>query len=615
MGRPIDEYYVECTRTNKEKKEKKLSRYARIQNIYDEAIKATENDLSELNKDFKDLKESLDKMTQNQLQSDKYYLYFTQLGKDMYTGKKIDLSELKDYDIDHIIPQSIIKDDSIENRVLVLKSINNNKSDTYPIPRSFLFKNADSFYKMLYKHGLIGEKKLHNLQRVNELTPEELSGFVNRQLVFTNQAVKGLISTIKYFKENDQFTPKIIYSKSENVSDFRHKFDLVKSRTANNFHHAHDAYLNIIVGRALDKYFSPWKQNAYTIQKMHENGLSTNPLNAFINNKTKTKKPIMDGKNIVWNYEKSVEKIKKVLYTQFDIMVTTRSYVKNNMLEKVTIKPKGEGNVPVKTKNSPLINTEKYGGFKAYAFSNYCLIETKGKKIIKGIPTVFKNNQTKYLDEEYGINKYKIILPILKINTVIKSGKKKFCITGKTGNRYVIKNLNERIFSEAQLKFIHKLDKFMDITKSKNITITGKETVEEMSKYFVCSNNKLIISVAANENAKEISLTEEDIVEFYNDYIAIMEKEIYNYSNIVKIANSLKEKSNNFINLSIFGKCKILSELLTLLKCNERETIDLSLINLSKASGNLSISSTISNCEIIAESITGFYSKVLAKID
>lgn len=36
----------------------------------------------------------------------------------MYTGDELDIDHLSDYDIDHIIPQAFIKDDSIDNRVL-----------------------------------------------------------------------------------------------------------------------------------------------------------------------------------------------------------------------------------------------------------------------------------------------------------------------------------------------------------------------------------------------------------------------------------------------------------------------------------------------------------------
>ena len=80
----------------------------------------------------------------NRLQSEKLFLYFLQLGRSMYSGTPIDLAHLSDksYDIDHIYPQSKVKDDSIlNNKVLVLSSDNGAKGDIYPI-------NADIRHKM-----------------------------------------------------------------------------------------------------------------------------------------------------------------------------------------------------------------------------------------------------------------------------------------------------------------------------------------------------------------------------------------------------------------------------------------------------------------------------------
>ena len=55
----------------------------------------------------------------------------------MYTGKHIELDDLFDnnlYDIDHIYPRHFVKDDNIDNNlVLVCKEKNAHKSDHYPI--------------------------------------------------------------------------------------------------------------------------------------------------------------------------------------------------------------------------------------------------------------------------------------------------------------------------------------------------------------------------------------------------------------------------------------------------------------------------------------------------
>lgn len=58
-------------------------------------------------------------------------------GRCMYTGKHIELDDLFDnnlYDIDHIYPRHFVKDDNIDNNlVLVCKEKNAHKSDHYPI--------------------------------------------------------------------------------------------------------------------------------------------------------------------------------------------------------------------------------------------------------------------------------------------------------------------------------------------------------------------------------------------------------------------------------------------------------------------------------------------------
>ena len=78
-------------------------------------------------------------LTEEQLRSKKIYLYFTQLGKCMYSGEPIDFENLvsanSNYDIDHIYPQSKTKDDSLNNRVLVKRGLNAQKSDSYPLSR------------------------------------------------------------------------------------------------------------------------------------------------------------------------------------------------------------------------------------------------------------------------------------------------------------------------------------------------------------------------------------------------------------------------------------------------------------------------------------------------
>mgnify|MGYP003292539516 CR=1 FL=1 len=47
------------------------------------------------------------------LDKDKYFLYYLQQGKCLYTGRTLSINDLDNCEIDHIIPRTLIKDDSI----------------------------------------------------------------------------------------------------------------------------------------------------------------------------------------------------------------------------------------------------------------------------------------------------------------------------------------------------------------------------------------------------------------------------------------------------------------------------------------------------------------------
>ncbi len=620
IGKPIDEFYVECTRSNEQKKERTKSRYERLKEMYQNAEAILKDDIT-----YKKLHKELLSITDtNCFQSDKYYLYFTQMGKCMYTGEPINLEDLFDtskYDIDHIIPQAMIKDDSINNRVLVKSDANRAKKDQYPIPQSILWKGdyhrAYAFYNTLKKSGLITEEKYNRLVK-RELTESELAAFVNRQLVYTNQAVKGLVEVLKQYRFNDDNMPKIVYSKGENVSSFRKLFDLPKSRTANNFHHAHDAYLNIVVGRIIDLYFSPYRQNHTTLKRIHSDGFTTNQSNIF-------KKDMVVQKSgyVLWEKEKIVKLVNHYLYETFDILTTTRAFVGrekkrkgsdgSNLFRKITIYPAKDGaNVPVKS-SYPLCQADKYGGLAGYSFSFYSLIKVNGNYILEAIPEVFKNNISKYLDDTF-YSDYDIEITQLKINTVVISENKKYCITGKTGNQYVLMNLYERFFNKSQITLIHLIDKAMEkIAKLKDLSYSeNDEEIQNMG--FIYENDKLVISPAKNERIKELFITNGQLVDFYNDFIKMLKKPVYSYSASLNITKVLEDSYEKFLNYNILGKIKIISNLLLFLKCNQRASIDLSLLGGSKNMGTIYLSNKIKNCKIIAESITGFYTKILKEI-
>ena len=187
------------------------------------------------------------------LRSKKLFLYYVQMGKDIYTGKPIDLHELfsnNKYDIDHIYPRHFVKDDNIANNlVLTNKGENNKKQDEYPLNSAIRSsEKVRELWDALHRCGLINDEKYKRLTRHSPFTEEEKAGFIARQLVETSQATKGVADLLKQLLPQKDTT--IVYAKASNVSDFRHDFGFLKSRKLNDFHHAQDAYLNIVVGNA-----------------------------------------------------------------------------------------------------------------------------------------------------------------------------------------------------------------------------------------------------------------------------------------------------------------------------------------------------------------------------
>ena len=136
-----------------------------MQNLY-KAIKKEEIDW----------KKEIDEKTEQAFRSKKLYLYYLQKGRCMYTGESIRFEDLMNdnlYDIDHIYPRHFVKDDSLEqNLVLVKKEKNAHKSDVFPIEAD-IQKKMSSFWKELKERGFISEEKYMRLTRRYGFSEEE----------------------------------------------------------------------------------------------------------------------------------------------------------------------------------------------------------------------------------------------------------------------------------------------------------------------------------------------------------------------------------------------------------------------------------------------------------
>ena len=580
FGEPA-KIFVETTRSaTQDKKGKRTS--SRKQQILDLYSKCKDEDVRVLKQQL----ESLGEYADNKLQGDKLFLYYMQLGKSMYSGKPIELEKLgsKLYDIDHIYPQAYVKDDSIlNNKVLVLSEENGAKSDNYPIEDT-IRHNMGGYWKYLQNAGLITDEKYKRLTRSTPFTESEKMDFINRQLVETSQSTKAVAELLKYrFPDSE-----IIYSKAGLVSDFRHEYDLLKSRTFNDLHHAKDAYLNIVVGNVYNmkftrKWFSPTSRYSVKTTTLFGKKLECNG-------------------DIVWDGERMLGKVKRNV-AKNNAHFTKFSYFKRGGLFNQMPVPAADGLVPLKKG----LDTSKYGGYNkssAMFFIPVRYIAGKKKEIL--IMSVEMRVGDKFLNDidyakEYSFVRLEQILgksvdsvefPMgmrpWKVNTMLEMDGFRVCIAGIGGGRKCLIAQPVMQFSESieWNNYIKRIERLVEKASSK----TNYTYDEEYDKVYKNKNEEL-----------------------YSVYLNKYKSSIYS-KRVNAPVRIMEEGEKRFTQLSVIDQAKVL--------LNIHETFgrvssgsDLTMIGGGKsAAATVNFSSSVSNWSksyscvtLVDTSVTGLW--------
>ncbi|RKW03467.1 MAG: type II CRISPR RNA-guided endonuclease Cas9 [Streptococcus sp.] len=484
----------------------------------------------------------------NQLQNDRLFLYYLQNGKDMYTGEALDINQLSSYDIDHIIPQAFIKDDSLDNRVLTSSKENRGKSDN--VPSLEVVQKRKAFWQQLLDSKLISERKFNNLTKAERggLDERDKVGFIKRQLVETRQITKHVAQILdaRYNtevneKDKKNRTVKIITLKSNLVSNFRKEFRLYKVREINDYHHAHDAYLNAVVAKAilkkypklepefvygdyqkydLKRYISRSKDPKEVEKATEKYFFYSNLLNFFKEEVHYADGTIVKRENIeyskdtgeiAWNKEKDFATIKKVLsYPQVNIV--KKREVQTGGFSKESILPKGNSDklIPRKTKDI-LWDTTKYGGFDspviAYSILLIADIEKGKAKKLKTVKTLvgitimekaaFEENPITFLENKgyHNVRKENILcLPKYSLFE-LENGRRRLLASAKElqkGNEIVLPVYLTTLLYHS--KNVHKLDEpehLEYIQKHRNEFKDLLNLVSEFSQKYVLADANL----------------------------------------------------------------------------------------------------------------------------
>ena len=588
MGYEPSRIFVEMARgaTADQKGKRTNSRKKSILALYDKCRK--DFDISEIYS-------SLEKQDDNKLLSDKIYLYYTQLGKSMYTGNKIELEDLlnnsKQYDIDHIIPQSLTKDDSIDNRVLVERTVNEEKDNNYPLSYQ-IRENQTQFWKHLLDLGLISKSKFERLIRSTSLSNSEKEGFIARQLVETRQSTKAIAGLLsKLYKK-----AKIIYPKAGLTADFKQKFDLIKVRELNDLHHAKDAYCNIVVGNVYYEKFTSKYQ--YVIANNERYSFSTSDTSYIFTNQNE-KRLQQSG---IWDSRNGCS-----------ISVVRKNYYRNNILKTIKqeeVKGKlfdltlyGPSKATIKKKKH--LGCE-YGGYdKDYnTFFSFISFISKKKKIYRfiGIPLRIVENSNNIHDSivQYLLGEKfenpQILIEKLPFPFILKNNETGFLYKvssyEKANKRITLQPFNSLILAIRSQKILKAIESF-----ERKVKLNDKK-----------------VNFVYDE--KKSGFSEQDLTNLFSELKSKVENTFFNclpvvITNVLKNIDlqtyRVKEKDSDERLLTIEQKVHVVVELLKAFQSNGASS-DLHDIGESKNSGIVRTTELdFEKYSIINYSVTGFY--------
>lgn len=599
-GKEPSKIFIEMARENGEKGRRTISRKARLQALY-----------KKCRDDTRDWAKELEGKSEEDFRSDRLYLYYTQMGRSMYTGKPIDINRLFDrnvYDIDHIYPQSLTGDDSLDNRVLVEKTVNAKKGDTYPLSSALdgcyisgqqiriqdIQKEMRPFWHMLLEKELISKEKYNRLSRTTSLSDAEKAAFIGRQLVETRQSTKACAELLsKAYPQT-----RIVYTKAGNASRFRQYGGFIKVRDMNDYHHAKDAYLNIVVGNVFDTRFTANPLNflkgnhqAYSLntEALYGHKVSRSGVDAWIPAEKDEKGQVMAGHEGTMGTVRKWMRKNNILFTRMPLEGKGGLFDQNIM-------KKGKGQVPLKG-DSPISDIGKYGGYNKASIAYMMLVqaEEKGKPVylLESIPNYVKNKLTSDKERQaYCVrtwtaqgNKYRhpqILIPKVRIQSLLEIDGFKAHISGKTDDRFVMRNAQELCMDNALagvlknvLKFIHRK------TVQKDAAITEYDGVSD--------DNTLAL---------------------YDFFVDKLSSSIYG-KKFATQADFLRQSKDKFMNLSLEERCEVLGSILHLFQCNAVLS-DFHLLGGSRQAGRIYLNKKIKaqdHVYLIEQSVTGFFEK------
>lgn len=563
-------------------KDKKDNRKSRLIDLY--------RSLKDVSKEWKEtMINRIDECDKDgSLKSKKIYLYFLQMGKDIYTWEDINFNVVKTtgdniYNIDHIYPKHFVKDESLDNIVLTNLEFNREeKKDIYPVPDR-IYKAMHENWLILRKNGFMSAEKLARLSDRHPMSDEKRASFIGKSYIQATSSTKMLAEVFNSIFNKDT---KIIYAKTQEVADFRKQYGFAKVTIYNDHYLAKDAYLNIVVGNVWYTKFT--LSPIWFIEKEYRTGKSEYNLNRMYDF------DVVRNDRVAWIAERNkkdipgtIAVVNKVMArnTPLTVTKTTEGHggLTNATISKAS-KAKPGIYLPLKS-DERYKDVTKYGGKTsiktAYAFHVEHTDKKKGRiRTIYTIPLYLALNIKNRVDiEKYCVEELKLIEPNVRMNKIMINSELEidgysYLLGGKSVSQFHVANNVPMIFNQEWQTYISKIEKYI------------------------------------NAKVVDRAVTVEKNLELYNEILSKHKTDIF-LKKKLPVYNMLLTDREKFEKLVLEEQMQILCQILMLTRMGTN-LANLSLLGEGSSIGTMNISCNISNYKsavLVERSITGLYKK------
>ena len=278
---------------------------------------------------------------------------------------------------------------------------------------------------------------------------------------------------------------------------------------------------------------------------------------------------------------RAIVKRNNVLYTEY-------TYCEKGQLFDETLFNKRKGsNIPFKKD----LDTSKYGGYSSPNTSYFSEIEFDGKKgervkNIVGVPVYVANRLENdsnafvtYLKEVKELRNVKVLIPVIKKNTLIVMDGYPMRIRGESGSNLLFKSNCQLILDEENEETVRRIEKWSE---------KAADSISE--KYDGLDANRLI--------------------QLYDALCSKLEEGGRYEKRPANQVEKMVFGRDTFISLDLEDQVSIVKEVLIMLRCDAATTANLKLIGGTPAAGNMAVNRNTlgkKNATIINNSVTGLF--------